>query len=164
MKIATFALGTLLASSLGLAQTPPSQPAPDKQKTVNLSAGTEVPLAMAQDVSSRGTKPGEPVELTLARDLKINRVLVAKAGARALGEVVQAKKPDFWGDPGEISIRVKFLRVGDKKVELHGSASNTGNVYVVIRGSQGIIKTGTPVSAFIATDTEVLPLPAPSQK
>jgi hypothetical protein len=164
MKFPVLAATLLVLAAPGFAQNPSPQSSPDKPKTVTLPAGTEVSLEMAQDVSSRGTKPGEPVELTLARDLRVGDVLVAKVGARALGEVISAKKPDFWGDAGEISIRVKFLRVGDKKVELHGSAAATGNVYVIIRGSQGIIKTGTPVSAFVAAEAEVLPLPPPSPR
>jgi hypothetical protein len=125
------------------------------KKTVLLPEGTEVTLKMAQDISSRAAKPGEPIELTLAEDLKIGDVLVARAGARALGEVVQGKKPDFWGEAGEVSIRVHFLRVGNKKVEIRGAAGSAGVRYIMIRGSQGIIKTGTPVKAFIAADTEV---------
>lgn len=162
-KLAALAAAILFVAPLCFAQTPPS-PAPDKPKTVTLVAGTEVNLQMAQDVSSRGTKPGEPVELTLAEDLKVGDAVVAKIGARALGEVVQAVKPNFWGDPGEISIRIKFLRVGNTKVELHGSAANSGTMYVIIRGSQGVIKTGTPVKAFVATSAEVTPLPPEPRK
>jgi len=120
-----------------------------------LVKGTEVHLSMAQDISSRAARPGEPIELTLAEDLKVGEIMVAKTGARALGEVAKGKKPDFWGDPGEVSIRMRFLRVGEKKVEIEGSLAASGVVYVIIRGSQGIIKAGTPVKAFVASDTEV---------
>ena len=128
------------------------------KKTVLLPEGAEVTLKMAQDISSRAAKPGEPIELTLAEDLKVGDVLVAQAGARALGEVVQAKKPDFWGEAGEVSIRVHFLRVGNKKVEIRGAAGSAGVRYIMIRGSQGIIKASTPVKAFVAVDVEVTAL------
>jgi hypothetical protein len=143
-------LGMMIPATLAQQETPAGP------KKVLLAEGTEVGLRMAQDVSSRAAKPGEPVELTLAEDLKVGDVTVAKAGARALGEVVQAKRPDFWGEAGEVSIRVHFLRVGDKKVEIRGAAGAAGTRYVVIRGSQGIIKTGTPVKAFVAVDSEVV--------
>jgi hypothetical protein len=164
MKLWTLAAATLLLSFACLAQAPPPQQSIEKPKTVLLTEGTEVSLQMAQDVSSRGIKPGEPVELTLAEDLKVGDVIVAKTGARALGEVVQAKKPDFWGEAGEVSIRVHFLRVGNKKVEIRGAIGSAGVRYIIIRGSQGIIKTGTPVKAFVAADTEVLPIPEPPPK
>jgi hypothetical protein len=127
-------------------------------KKVLLTEGTEVSLKMAQDISSRAARPGEPIELTLAEDLKVGDLVVAKAGARALVEVVQGKKPDFWGEAGEVSIRVHFLGVGNKKVEIQGAAGSAGVRYVVIRGSQAIIKTGTPVKAFVAADVAVEPL------
>jgi hypothetical protein len=65
--------------------------------------------------------------------------------------VAQGKKPDFWGDPGEVSVRMRFLRVEEKKVEIEGSLAASGVVYVIIRGSQGIIKAGTPVRAFVTS-------------
>jgi len=140
--------------SLVWCQDPPSTP-----HRVTLAEGTEVNLRMAQDISSRAARPGEPIELALAEDLKVGDVLIAKAGQRALGEVVQAKKPDFWGEAGEVSVRVRFLRVGSKKVEIQGAIGSAGTRYVIVRGSQGIIKAGTPVKAFVVADVEVDALP-----
>ncbi|MGB7849171.1 MAG: hypothetical protein WBL63_26395 [Candidatus Acidiferrum sp.] len=149
----SIALLGMMASTALARQEKPAEP-----KKVLLTEGTEVSLRMGQDVSSRGAKPGEPVELALAEDSKVGNVIVAKAGERALGEVVQAKRPDFWGDAGEVSIRVHFLRVANVKVEIRGALGTAGTRYVVIRGSQGIIKTGTPVKAFVAADIEVPPI------
>ncbi len=158
--VAIALLGIMIPAALAQQQTPAGL------KKVLLAEGTEVALRMAQDVSSRAARPGEPIELTLAEDLKVGDVTVAKTGGRALGEVVQAKRPDFWGEAGEVSIRVHFLRVGDKKVEIRGALGAAGTRYVIIRGSQGIIKTGTPVKAFVAADTEVVAIneaPTPSK-
>lgn len=135
------------------------QNALEAPKKVLLAEGTGVTLRMAQDISSRAARPGEPIELTLAEDLKVGDAIVAKAGARALGEVAQGKRPDFWGEAGEVSLRVHFLRVGDQKVEIRGALGSAGTRYVVIRGSQAIIKAGTEVKAFVAADVEVTPIP-----
>lgn len=150
-----------IASSMALAIFSVSwcQDVPSPPKKVTLAEGTEISLRMAQDISSRAARPGEPIELTLAEDLKVGDVLVAKVGQRALGEVVQAKKPDFWGEAGEVSVRVHFLRVGNKKVEIQGAIGSAGTRYVIVRGSQGIIKAGTPVKAFVVADVEVDALP-----
>ena len=164
MKLWFLMSATLLLSFSCFAQALPSQQSAEKPKTVLLTEGTEVSLQIAQDVSSRGARPGEPVELTLAQDLKVGDDIVAKTGARALGEVVQAKKPDFWGEAGEVSIRVHFLRVGNKKVEIRGAIGSAGVRYIIIRGSQGIIKTAIPVKAFVAADTEVLSISEPPPK
>lgn len=164
MKVSIFAVA--LCAVLSGPSPILSQDTHTAPRNVLLAEGTEVRLRMAQDISSRAAKPGEPIELVLGEDLKVGDATVAKVGARALGEVQQAKRPDFWGDPGEVTIRVRFLRVGDQKVELRGTARAKGTVYVVIRGSQGIIKTGTPVTAFVSVDTEVVPLTktAPEKK
>lgn len=143
-----------------------SQDTTTAPKKVLLAEGTELTLRMAQDISSRAARPGEPIELTLAEDLKVGDAIVAKAGARALGEVVQGKRPDFWGEAGEVSLRVHFLRVGDQKVEIRGALGSAGTRYVMIRGSQAVIKTGTLVKAFVAADAEVSPIveePAPGK-
>ena len=155
LRLLAVVLGAVFSTSL-LAQ---SQDAPKTPKKVLLAEGTEVALRMAQDISSRAARPGEPIELALAEDLKVGNAIVAKAGARALGEVVQGKRPDAWGEAGEVSLRVHFLKVGDQKVEIRGAIGSAGTRYVVIRGSQAVIKAGTPVKAFVATDVEVAPLP-----
>jgi hypothetical protein len=155
MKVGISAGMTIVLLGMIIHAALAQQATPTGPKMVLLAEGTEVRLQMAQDVSSRGAKPGEPVELSLAEELKVGDVTVAKAGERALGEVVQAKRPDFWGEAGEVTIRVHFLRVGNKKVEIRGALGSAGTRYVVIRGSQGIIKAGTAVKAFVAADTEV---------
>jgi hypothetical protein len=152
-------LGIFLVSVFSTCILGQTQDAPKLPKKVVLTEGTELTLRMAQDISSRAARPGEPIELTLAEDLKVGDEIVAKAGARALGEVVQAKRPDFWGEAVEVSLRVHFLRVGDQKVEIRGALGSAGTRYVVIRGSQAMIKAGTLVKAFVAADVEVIPLP-----
>jgi hypothetical protein len=132
-----------------------SQDVPISPMKMLLMEGTELKLRMAQDISSRAARPGEPIELSLAEDLEVGDAIVAKAGARALGEVIQAKRPNFWGEAGEVSLRVHFLRVGDQKVEIRGALGSAGTRYIIIRGSQAIIKAGTVVKAFVAADVLV---------
>jgi hypothetical protein len=124
---------TVLVAFMAMGTVSLSQNAQPTLRKVLLAEGTGVTLCMAQDISSRAARPGEPIELTLAEDLKVGDVIVAKAGARALGEVVQGKRPDFWGEAGEVSLRVRFLRVGDQKVEIRGALGSAGTRYVIVR-------------------------------
>lgn len=68
---------------------------------------------------------------------------------------MHAKKPDFWGEAGEVNIRITFLKVGATKVPLRGAAGEVGTRYIVIRGSQAILRTGTLLKAYVAEDTLV---------
>lgn len=158
MSLRQFSVATAAVLWIAFAAPAASQESPSASKKLLLAEGTEVKLRMAQDISSRSARPGELIELALAEDLKVGDVVVAKAGARSLGEVVKARRPDFWGEAGEVSIRVHFLRVGDKKVEIRGAAGAAGTRYIIVRGSQAIIKAGTAVKGFVAADTDVVPV------
>jgi hypothetical protein len=159
MRLSHLPAATAAALWIAFAAPAASQEPSAAPKKLILAEGTEVKLRMAQDISSRSARPGELIELALAEDLKVGDVVVEKAGARSLGEVVKARRPDFWGEAGEVSIRVHFLRVGDKKVEIRGATGAAGTRYIIIRGSQAVIKAGTPVKAFVAADTEVTAIP-----
>src|ERR1700756_3835377 len=59
-----------------------------------LKEGTEVNLKLAQKLSAKSAVVGEPVELVLAQDLKVNDVTVVRQGARVLGTVVAGKQSE----------------------------------------------------------------------
>lgn len=145
--VVVFALGAVAAVCQ---QAPPQVLAP-----VTLAEGTEVKLKLGERLNSRTAKPGDPVELALAEDLKVDADVVARAGSRALGTVVHTKTPDFSGEPGELNLRVQFLKVGKIKVPLRGALGGTGVRYVIIRGSQAVMPAGTPMVAYVDADTVV---------
>lgn len=151
-------LAWLLGAILSLAG---AQELPDQ---VLLPEGTEVALRTAQDLSSKVARDGETMELELAQDLVVGDVIVARAGARALAEVVKSKRPDFWGEAGSMSLRLRALQVGKQRVELRGAFGSAGTRYVVVRGSEALIKSGTPIKAFVAEDTRVVPIAKLSPK
>jgi hypothetical protein len=152
-----------LLCGVSSAQKPPADDAevkPTKSKII-LREMTEIPLKFAEDVNSKAAKQGQSVEFVLAEDLKVGEVIVARRGARALGTVVHSKTPDFWGEPGELNVRITFLKAGKTKVPLRGATGEVGTRYIVIRGSQAILKSGTPVKAYVDADTEVEPIDSP---
>lgn len=146
------ALLTALVISLCLQSAAAQETSPSKKV---LAEGTPVHLKLAERLNSRAAKQGDAVELTLAEDLKVGDSIVVKAGARALGTVVHTRKPDFWGEAGELNIRVIAMKAGSVKVPLRGAMGDTGVRYVIIRGSQAILQPGTLVIAFVDKDTEL---------
>src|SRR5271156_1068201 len=157
----------------------PAAPAPAPTASATgatyiLHDGDDVSLKFDQDLSSKTAAEGDPVNFVLDGDLKVGDVVVAKSGSKAVGEVTQAHKAGMMGKPGELSVRIDYLRVGATKVHLRGSKGKEGAnattstvVLTVLFGPIGLIKhghdidikAGSPLKVFVADDT---PLPAAS--
>jgi hypothetical protein len=148
---------------------PTSTPAAtsDAAPTVTLKEGTEVPLLFAASLSSKTAVDGDPVNLTLAEDLKIGDVVVAHKGAAALGTVSNAKKSGVLGRPGDLAIRLEYVKAGDQRIKIRGAKGKEGEartgttaVVTVLAGPVGLlihghnveIPEGTAVTAFVDED------------
>lgn len=148
---------------------PAAVPAPGK---LILREGTDVKLKFVDDLSSKTANDGDPVNLVLDEDLKVGDVVVVKAGAKAVGEVTNAKKAGMMGKAGELNMRLEHLTTGDDRVRLRGSKGKEGEgkegttvALTVLFGPIGLIKhgknvevkAGTPLTAFVDQDTPLPP-------
>jgi hypothetical protein len=151
----------------------PAANAPDASGKFMLRDGTDVNLVFAQDLSSKTSSEGDPVVLTLADDLKVGDVVVAKAGDKAFGEVTKAEKSGMMGKAGELNLRLTYLKAGDTKIKLRGTKGKEGEsgttgavVLTVLFGPIGLIKHGKNVEikqgqslhAFIGDDIALVPV------
>lgn len=151
---------------------PSSSNGPDANGRYILRDGDDVTLRFAQDISSKTAADGDPVMFTLDDDLKVNGVVVAKAGSKAVGEVTHAEKSGMMGKAGALDIRLEYLKVGDTKVHLRGTKGKEGEsgttgavVLTVLFGPIGLIKhgknidikSGTSLHAFVSDDTALPP-------
>ncbi len=120
-----------------------------------LHEGDDVSLQFSQDLSSKTAAEGDPVQLTLADDLKVGNVVVGKAG--------------------DLSIRLDYMKVGDIKVKLRGTKGKEGEsgttstvVLTVLFGPIGLIKhgknveikTGQALHAYLGEDVALASVPA----
>ena len=117
-----------------------------------MKEGSDVNLKFAQDLSSKTATEDDPVNLVLDQDLKIADVIVAKAGAKAVGTITHAKKAGMMGKPGELNMRLQYLMVGDARVKLRGTKGKEGQgkegtavALTVLFGPIGLIKHGKNV-------------------
>lgn len=153
---------------------PPAAPAaaPVAPTKIVLTEGSDVPLTFDQDLSSKTAAEGDPVACVLAEDLKVGDVVVAKAGAKAFGEVTNAKKAGMMGKAGELNIRLDYMKVGDVKVKLRGSKGKEGEsgqtsaiVLTVLFGPIGLIKhghdidikKGSALKVYVGDDISLVP-------
>ena len=151
----------------------PGQASGPAAGTIKLTEGSDVPLQFDQDLSSRTAANGDPVVFSLAADLKVGDVVVARAGSKAFGEVTNVKKAGMMGKAGELNVRVDYLTVGSTKVKMRGVKGKEGEsgttgaiVLTVLFGPIGLIKhgqnidikNGAPLKVYVAEDCFLAPL------
>jgi hypothetical protein len=103
-----------------------------------LKEGADVNLKFSQDLSSKTATEDDPVNLVLDQDLKIGDIVIAKAGAKAVGTITHTKKAGMMGKAGELNMRLQYLIVGDTRLKLRGT-----------KGKEGQGKEGTAVALTV---------------
>ncbi|MFZ0520727.1 MAG: hypothetical protein WAL95_06865 [Candidatus Acidiferrales bacterium] len=146
--------------------------APPSERLV-LKEGTEVPLVFASALDSKTAVDEDSVNMTLAEDLKVGDVVVVKKGAPAVATVTNAKKAGMMGRPGELSIRLEYVKSDDQRLHLRGAKGKEGEGKVgatvaltVIFGPIGLIKhgknvvipAGAPLTAYVDQDYTLAPV------
>lgn len=193
MKIMSIALGATvsLASPLCAQTTPPNSagvvtvaPAPAivlspaPQQSI-LRAGTEVPLTVSEQLTTKGKKlkPGQRFMMATAAPVEINGQIVIPVGSPVTGEVTDVRNKGMWGKSGSINARVLFVRAYGRQIRMTGTLDDkgvTGTAGVVAAvafvpvvgffttGTSAMIPVGAPVKAFIDEDvTFAVAAPAP---
>ena len=127
-------------------------------------------LKLAERVSSKNATEGDPVNFVLDQDLKVADVVVARAGAVAVGTISHASRSGILGRPGDLGVRLEYLRTDDARLELRGGKGKEGKgreastvVLTVLLGPVGLVKhgrnaefkQGTSLTAYVDRDTEV---------
>jgi hypothetical protein len=169
MRFKSFIALSILVLSITLLGQQSQQPTPDTAKAqppaaetpaanaastdkLVLKDGSDVHLKFAESISSKTANEGDSVNLLLADDLKIGDIVVAKAGAKAVGTITHAKKAGMMGKAGELNMRLEYLKVGDDRVKIRGSKGKEGEgkegtavALTVLFGPIGLIKHGKNV-------------------
>ena len=153
------------------APAPPPVPVAAPAKYL-LSDGSDVYLAFDEDLSSKTANDGDTVTFVLTEDLKVGDVVVAKAGAKAVGEVTNAQKAGMLGKGGELNIRLDYLKAGAARVHLRGTKGGEGKsgtggaialsllvspLFLLLHGKQMKVTKGTALHAYVADDISLLP-------
>ena len=127
-------------------------------------------MNFSQNLSSKTATEDDPVNLVLDQDLKIGDIVIAKAGAKAVGTITHAKKAGMMGKAGELNMRLQYLIVGDTRLKLRGTKGKEGQgkegtavALTVLFGPIGLIKhgknvdikEGTPLLAYTDENFDV---------
>jgi hypothetical protein len=149
-------------SAFNAAETAPAK--------VLLPEGSPVYLRFDENLSSKTAAEGDSVRFILAEDIMVGNALVARAGAKAIGEVSHAAKSEMGGKSGALNIRIEYLKVGDVRVHLRGSKGKEvddnsiamsmlfGSWAMLRHGKEVTIQRGTALNAYVADDVSLAPI------
>jgi len=159
------------------AATPPTETATEPSSSGGkflLPQGTAVPLLFASALTSKTADVGDKIALTLAEDLKVGDVVVAKKGTPATGIVTEVDKNGMGGAPGAIFFEADSLQIDGAVIKLYGGAAKEGQdkvgkamglmlvpvvpVGIFVHGKDAEIKPGAFFTAFVDADSLLPPV------
>jgi hypothetical protein len=133
-----FAAFALTEGVWSVAQTQAESQTASPSRPVLLKEGTELKLKLHDKVTSKTAVEGDLVNFTLDQDLKVGEITVARAGSVAVGIVSRSDKAGMLGRPGDLGLRLEYLKADDSNVRLRGA-----------KGRQGKGKEGTAVALTV---------------
>lgn len=132
-----------------------------------------MPLLFASALTSKTADVGDKIALTLAEDLKVGDVIVARKGTPASGTVTEVDKNGMGGAPGAIFFEADSLQIEGAAVRLYGGAAKEGQdkvgkamglmfvpvvpVGIFVHGRDAEIKPGALFTAFVDADSLLPP-------
>lgn len=173
MKNYLFAL--VLASSSAFAQdaAPPVNVAPIAAPSTSnafLRTGTEVPLRLTEELTTKGKKlkVGQRFHLETAEAVLVQGVVVIPVGSPAMGEITDVRNKGMWGKSGHLAGRILYVTVNGRQIRLSGAFDDKGvaggigatAVSAIVflpagffmTGTSARVANGTPLKGFIDED------------
>jgi hypothetical protein len=123
----------------GPAQEPVQVVPPPVAKTVTLPSGTVIPIRMTDTLDSAKTQSNTVFHGSLAGDLIVDGMVVAKSGAAVTGRVITAKDATHFSGSSELSIELTRIDTVDHPVDVVTDAFTKNGAG---RGKNTAIKTG----------------------
>ena len=157
-------------------------PPPASEATVTIPAATEIWLTPLREISSKHVRAGDPITLSVARNVYVHRILVIPRGTEATGKISYRTGKGAMGKSAKIEFDLTSLTLNHRAlpisghyrvagdgnsgwavatfllVSMVGSLFITGHSAVVPAGSEWRAITATPLR--IALDDDALPATA----
>jgi hypothetical protein len=145
-----------------------------------LRVGTEVPLRLSEELTTKGKKlrVGNRFHLETSEPVMVNGVNVIPVGSPAVGEVTDVRNKGMWGKSGHLAARLLYVTVNGRQIRLSGAfddkgvAGGIGAVAVsaivfapagfFMTGTSAKVPAGTIVKSFVDEDVP-LSMPATAQ-
>lgn len=182
MRTMLFVAGMLSASS-AIAQVPAPAPSPIQQQAANtayLRVGTEVPVRLLEELSTKGKKlrVGARFRLETSEPVMVNGVTVIPVGSPAVGEITDVRNKGMWGKSGKLNGRILYVTVNGRQIRLTGQFDDKGVAGGIgaaavsalvflpagffMTGTSAMVPPGTVIKAFVDEDVPLsMPASAP---
>lgn len=172
MKPYCFALALLLAPASLHAQSVSPIVAPAGDMAV-LRTGTEVPLKVAEELTTKGKKlkVGQRFRMEVAENVLVNSVTVIPVGSPVIGEITDVRNKGMWGKSGKLNARVLYVTVNGRQIRLSGSFDDKGTAGGIgavatsailfapagffMTGTSATVPIGSPVKGFVDEDVQL---------
>ena len=135
-----------------------------------LRVGTEVPLRLSEELTTKGKKlrVGHRFHLQTSEAVMVNGVTVIPVGSQAVGEIISVRNKGMWGKSGHFGARLLYVTVNGRQIRLSGAFDDKGVAGGVaaalvsgivflpagffMTGTSAIVPAGTIVKAFVDED------------
>jgi len=93
-----------------------------------LRVGTEVPLRLTQELTTKGKqlRVGDRFHLETSEPVLIQGVNVIPVGSPAVGEITDVRNKGMWGKSGHLSARILYVTVNGRQIRLSGAFDDKG--------------------------------------
>jgi hypothetical protein len=120
------AMRALTEGVWSVAQIQATGQTPASSRPVLLKEGTEIKLKLHDKITSKTAVEGDLVNLIFKQDVRVGDITVARAGSVAVATVSHAAKAGMLGRPGDLRLRLEYLRADDSSVRLRGTKGKQG--------------------------------------
>ena len=138
--------------------------------TAILRVGTEVPLRLVEQLTTKGKKlrVGQRFHLETSEPVMVQGVNVIPVGSPAVGEITDIRNKGMWGKSGHLGARILYVTVNGRQIRLSGAFDDKGVAGGVgaaavsalvflpagffMTGTSALVPSGTIVKAFVDED------------
>jgi hypothetical protein len=103
-----------------------SAPAAPALRTITVSPGLAIPLALTSELSSSRNKEGETFSMIVASDVLSEGIVVIPRGTRAVGEITLRSGRGMFGKSGKMELSFRYLDMDGVRVPLDGEHFQAG--------------------------------------
>ena len=186
MPVSIFALAALAAAQAAAPQAtvqPAMVAAPIAAPATTsaiLRVGTEVPLRLDQELTTKGKqlRVGNRFHLQTSEPIIVQGVNVIPVGSPAVGEITDVRNKGMWGKSGHLAARILYVTVNGRQIRVSGAfddkgvAGGVGAVAVsaivflpagfFMTGTSARVPAGTIIKSFVDEDVP-LSMPVAAQ-